>query len=474
MNDILDMEASALHQAYLERRLSPVEALKAVLARLDACESAVNAFVVVDFDGALAAAKASEARYVGGACLGPADGIVATVKDNINLKGFACRKGSKATPDVAETFDAPAVARLREAGAVLLGKTTMPEFGWKGLSDSPLTGLTRNPWQLDRSTGGSSAGAAAAAILGLGHIHLGTDGAGSLRIPGAFTGTVGFKSTHGLVPAYPVSVMGELAHVGAMTRSVADQALAISIISAPDRRDILAWTKNAIDVRPQLARGVKGLRVGFSPRLGYVNKIDPEIEQSVARALHVFEELGAIVEVADPAIADPLDILNDLWFAGAALAMRSFPPEVRLLMDPGFVEVCERGERVDGPTVLERLLYARGRLIHAFHDYHDRYDLLITPQMPTVALPFGANMPPPGFAGVADWGSDWTAWSPFTYPFNITQAPALSVPCGRNHEGLPIGLQIVGRLREDEWVLIAAHAYEKAQPFLRLAAPHLA
>lgn len=474
MSDIHQWEASQLHEAFKKRTLSPVEVTKALFERIDTVEAAINAFVLVDRDGAMAAAKDSEARYHRGEALGPADGIAATVKDNINLKGFPCRKGSKATPDVAEPFDAPSVARLREAGAVILGKTTMPEFGWKGLSDSPLTGLTRNPWRLDRTTGGSSAGAAACAALGLGRIHLGTDGAGSLRIPGSFTGVVGFKTTHGLVPAYPVSVMGELAHVGALTASLADQALALSVISGPDRRDILAWTKAPLDARAMLDKGVKGLRIGFSPRFGYVTRIDAEIEKSVAEAVRVFETLGAHVEEADPGFADPVGILDDLWFSGAALALSGIAATARAEMDKGLVDAAQRGSKVSGARVIEQLLYGRGALIHTMHAYHDRYDLLVTPQMPTVALPFAGDMPPKGFAGVADWGDDWTQWSPFTYPFNITQAPAISVPCGLNREGLPIGLQIVGRHGEDAAVLIAARAFETAKPFPRIAAPRAA
>ncbi len=471
MNDVDAMDGEALRRQFTRRALSPVEVTKNLLARIDASESAINAFVFIDREGALVAAHASEQRYAKGAAIGPADGIAATVKDNLSLKGFPKRNGSLATSDAPEAFDAPAVARLREAGVVILGKTTMPEFGWKGLSDSPLTGLTRNPWRLDRTTGGSSSGAAACAALGLGHIHLGTDGAGSLRIPAAFTGVVGFKTTHGRVPAYPISVMGELAHVGAITRSTSDQALALSLITAPDRRDFLAWTDKALDRRGRLEGGITGLKIGFSPRLGHVSKIDPEIETSVAAAARVFEELGAHVEEADPRMSDPRDILNDLWFAGAALALRAFKDSDRAVMDPGFLAAALRGQGVSGATVLERLLVARGQLIQAFHDYHDRYDLLLTPQMSTVALPFGNNMPPPGFAGVAAWGDEWTEWSPFTYPFNITQAPAISLPCGLNSEGLPIGLQLVGRLREDETVLIAARAFEKASPFARIDSP---
>jgi aspartyl-tRNA(Asn)/glutamyl-tRNA(Gln) amidotransferase subunit A len=464
-----DLSAADLARAFRGRTLSPVEVTEDALARLDRFEPAVGAFVHVDREGARAAARASEARWTTGAPLSDLDGVPATVKDNIAWKGLPTRKGSKAVPAEPEAEDAPAVARLREAGAVLLGKTTMPEFGWKGLSDSPLTGLTRNPWKSDRTTGGSSAGAAACAALGIGRIHLGTDGAGSVRIPAAFTGVVGLKPTYGRVPAYPLSVMGGLAHVGTLTRSVDEAALALDAIGRPDPRDLTAWPFAPPPAPAE--EGVRGLRLGYSPRLGFVTRIDPEIERVVAAAAKAFVDLGAVVEEADPGFDDPIDVLNDLWFAGAALALRGVTAAQRAGMDRGLVAAAEAGARLDAASLVERQNVTRLALARTMHAYHARYDALLTPQMPCAAIPFGADAPPPGFGGVADWGDAWTNWSPFTYPFNITQQPAIGVPCGRTREGLPVGLQIVGPRAADGRVLRIARAFEAARPFAPIEAP---
>lgn len=467
MSDPTDLDAFALARAYANRTLSPVEMAAAALARLDRFEPDINAFVMVDRDGVMAAARASEARWIAGAPASRLDGVPATIKDNIAWKGQPTRKGSAAVPASPEPEDAPAVARLREAGAILLGKTTMPELGWKGLSDSPLTGLTRNPWRSDRTTGGSSAGAAACAALHIGRIHLGTDGAGSVRIPAAFTGVVGLKPTYGRVPAYPMSVMGGLAHLGPLTPTVGEAALALSIIGAPDRRDITAWLDPPADYLSGLDTGIRGVRIGFSPRLGYVTRIDPVVEQVVADAVDTLAALGAVVEAADPSFSDPVAILNDWWFAGAALALRGVTAEQKMQMDPGLIKGAEHGARIDAATLIERQNYARTALSRSMDAFHVRYDVLVTPQMPTGAIPFGADVPPPGFAGIGDWGADWTNWSPFTYPFNITQQPAISVPCGFDGDGLPVGLQIVAPRGRDDLVLRVARAFEMARPFAK-------
>ncbi len=474
MSDPTDLDAFALARAYASRILSPVETAKAALARLDRFEPVVNAFVMVDREGTMAAARASEARWVAGAPASRLDGIPATVKDNIAWAGLPTRKGSAAIPAFPEPEDSPAVARLREAGAILLGKTTMPELGWKGLSDSPLTGLTRNPWRTDRTTGGSSAGAAACAALGVGRIHLGTDGAGSVRIPAAFTGIVGLKPTYGRVPAYPMSVMGGLAHIGPLTRTVSEAALVLSIIGAPDRRDITAWLDPPHDYTQEIEGGIRGVRVGFSPRLGYVTRINPAVERVVADAVGALASLGAVVEHVDPGFADPVAILNDWWFAGAALALRGVTAEQCARMDAGLLRVAEIGAEIDAATLIERQNYARTTLSRSMEAFHARYDALVTPQMPTGAIPFGADVPPDGFADISDWGSEWTNWSPFTYPFNITQQPAISVPCGFDGDGMPVGLQIIAPRGRDDIVLRLARAFEEARPFARIDVPRIA
>src|SRR4051794_23638229 len=302
---IQSLTAAELLRLYRRRELSPVEVTRDQLDRIDRFEPAINAFIIVDREGALAAARASEARWHKGEPVGLIDGLGATVKDNVWLKGFPSRRGSLTTDPAPMAADAPAVARLRESGAVFLGKTTLPEFGWIGVCHSPLTGITRNPWKLDRTPGGSSGGAAAAALLNLGSLHIGTDGAGSIRIPAAFTGVFGIKPSFGRVAAYPASPFSILAHVGPLTRTVTDAALMLSVIGGPDERDMSAWNTPAPDFRVGLEDGVRGLRIAWSPRLGYVQKLSPEVEAATAKAAQAFSDLGAIVEEADPDFPDP-------------------------------------------------------------------------------------------------------------------------------------------------------------------------
>src|SRR5436190_15609437 len=337
MPDIKSLTAAELLRLYRKRELSPVEVTRDQLGRIATFEPAINAFIIVDRDGALKAAQASEARWHKGEPTGLIDGLGATVKDNVWLKGFPSRRGSITSSDAPVKEDAPAVARLRESGAVILGKTTLPEFGWIGACHSPLTGITRNPWKLDRTTGGSSGGAAAAALLNLGHLHIGTDGAGSIRIPAAFTGVFGIKPSFGRVPAYPASPFSILAHLGPLTRTVTDAALMLSVIGQPDERDMTAWNTPAPDYRTGLEEGVRGLRVAWSPRLGYVKQLHPEVEAATRQAARVFEELGAVVEEADPGFAEPYDTIMTIWGGVSAVVIGAVPEQDRGKMDPGFL-----------------------------------------------------------------------------------------------------------------------------------------
>ena len=465
MAAISELNAADLLRLYRRRELSPVEVTRDAFERIDRFEPAINAFVLVDRDGALAAARASEARWAKGEPSGLADGLPATIKDIIDVKGWPTRKGSLTTPDTPAPHDAPAVARLKEQGAILLGKTTTPEFGWIGACHSPLTGITRNPWDLTRTTGGSSGGAVAAALLNLGVLHLGTDGAGSIRIPAAFCGTFGIKPSYGRVPAYPASAFTVLAHQGPLTRTVSDAALMLSMIGQPDMRDTTAWNTPAPDYRVGLNDGVRGLRIAYSPRLGYVKTLDAEIETAARQAAQVFAELGAVVEEVDPGFAEPIAIEKNIWYAVAATIVDAVPAEKREQMDEGLRRMADFGRSV---SLADHLAAHTQRTELALHmlRFHERYDLLLTPQMPTTAIEAGRITPADG-----RFGDEWINWSPYTYPFNLTQQPAASVPCGFASDGLPMALQIVGPPRGDALVLRAARAYESARPFPALSAP---
>ena len=464
--DIAALTARDLTDLYRRKALSPVEVVRDALVRIERFEPQVNGFVRVEAETALTAARASETRWSKGEPLGRADGLPTTIKDNIDVAGVPSRKGSRTTPDTPATADAPAVANLRTQGAVFLGKTTLPEWGWSGVCHSPLTGITRNPWHRDRTTGGSSGGAAAAALLNLAVLHLGTDGAGSIRIPAAFTGVFGIKPSYGRVAAYPASPFGVLAHQGPLTRTVGDAALMLSVIGGPGMRAATAWNTPVPDYTAGLDEGVRGLRVAWSSRLGYVTRLDAEVEAATAKAARVFEELGAHVEEVDPGFAEPIDILSAIWYGVSASIVNAVPEAKRGDMDPGLRAMAEQGANVS----LADYLAAQARRAELYQHmlrFHERYDLLLTPQMPLPALEAGRVTPADG-----RFGDDWINWSPYTYPCNLTGQPAASVPCGFSADGLPLALQIVGPPRNDALVLRAARAFEAARPFLSLSAPN--
>jgi aspartyl-tRNA(Asn)/glutamyl-tRNA(Gln) amidotransferase subunit A len=455
MTDLARMTADELVAAYRERALSPVEATRAALSAIEAGNHLVNAFVLVDADGALAAAERSEARWRSGEVLGPGDGIPTSIKDLLLTRGWPTLRGSHLIDERAPwTEDSPAVARLRETGAVLLGKTTTPEFGWKGITDSPRHGATGNPWDAGRTAGGSSGGSAAAVGLGMGTWSVGTDGGGSLRIPAAFTGTVTIKPTYGLVPVWPASAFGTLSHAGPITRCVADAARMLDILTGFDPRDWSAMPTPSGSFLDGLDDGVRGVRIAFSPDLGYVHN-DPEVEAAVRAAAAVLAEAGARVEQADPGFSDPLEAFHALWFAGAVRTLRPYGPDALERVDPGLRRAVELGERVPTADYVDAgaLRAEVGARMGAFHR---RHDLLLTPTLPITAFPTGTDVP-------AGWPSPhWASWTPYTYPFNLTQQPAASVPCGFTSAGLPVGLQIVGPRHADALVLRAARAYERA------------
>src|ERR1700733_8444327 len=436
-DDITRLSATELLGLYRRRELSPVEATQAALDQIDARDAAVNAFCLVRGEEALAAARESERRWHAGEPDGLLAGVPTSVKDLLLTTGWPTRRGSR-TIDAAGPWpeDAPAVARLREHHAVLMGKTTTPEFGWKGVTDSPLTGVTRNPWDTARTPGGSSGGAAAAVASGMGPLALGTDGGGSIRIPASFCGIVGLKPTHGRVPVYPPSTFGTLSHVGPMARTVADAALLLDALGSPDYRDPLALDRRASFSAELGTTGVGGLRVAYSPALGYA-KVDPEVAAAVRAAVTALEQAGAVVTHADPGFVSPLPAFDVLWYAGAARIVDDIPEDRRHLIDPGLAEIAEEGRRYSALGYLQALR-ERSELGIAMGAFHQTYDLLVLPTEPIVAFAAGAEVPD----GSAQ--PRWTSWTPFTYPFNMSHQPAATVPCGFSAAGLPIGVQVVG------------------------------
>ncbi len=457
---ITEMSAVEMVAAFKRGALSPLEAARACLAQIERHNETVNAYCLVDAETTLSAAKASEQRYQKNAPLGPVDGVPTAIKDVFLTTGWPTLKGSKTIdPEQPWEVDAPVVAALKRNGFVPLGKTTTPELGWKGVTDSPLCGATNNPWNAARTAGGSSGGSAAAVALGMGPLALGTDAGGSIRIPAAFCGVFGLKPTWSRVPFFPGSPFGFLAHAGPMTWSVSDAALMMNVISAWDSRDSQVLPPDGVDYLTQLDAGVKGWKIAYSADLGYVD-VDPQIAAAVAAAAKTFETLGASVDAVDPGFEDPKAAFECLFYSGAANAIRNFTPQQRGKMDPGLVAVAEQAANYSMLDYLGAVNH-KVALSERMSLFFDRYDLLLTPTLPIAAFATARDVP-------EHWAHPhWPSWTPFTYPFNMTGQPAASVPCGFTADGLPIGLQIVAGRFGDKRILQAAHAYQKVSGLVK-------
>lgn len=456
-DDLTELTATDLLAAYAAGRASPVEVADAYLDRIARVDGLVNAYCLVDPDTTRSQAVASEQRWRAGEPAGRLDGVPVAVKDVFLTEGWATLRGS-ATIDESGPWpvDAPAVAALRRHGAVLLGKTTTPEFAWKAVTDSPRHGITRNPWDPRRTAGGSSGGSSAALSAGTAPLALGTDGGGSIRIPCSFCNLAGIKPTYGRVPLWPPSPFGTLAHAGPMSRTVADSALLLAVLAEPDARDWTGLPPAGEDPVENLAGGVAGLRVAYSPTLGFAT-VSADVRSVLDGAAAVFEELGAYVSEVDPGFGDPLESFTTLWNAGAANALRHLDREQRTVLDSGLGAIVERAQ---GYSALDYLAAAsqRAEVGVAMGRFHETYDLLLTPTVGITAFDAGRDVPD-------GWPSkEWPTWAPFSYVFNLSQQPAASVPAGFDRDGMPIGLQIVGPKYADVAVLRAAFAFERARP----------
>ncbi|WP_431874629.1 amidase [Amycolatopsis sacchari] len=451
------LTASELVAAYSTGELSPVEATESALNAIEERDGEVNAYCLVDREVALEGAKASETRWREGNPIGWLDGVPTSIKDMFLTAGWPTLRGSTCVdPNQPWDVDSPVAARLRENGLVLLGKTTTPELAWKGVTDSALCGITRNPWDTALTAGGSSGGSAAAVAAGMGELTVGTDGGGSIRIPAAFCGIVGLKPTYGRVPLYPASPFGALSHAGPMARSVDDVALMLDVLALPDHRDPNALPPPISAYREAVRRDVRGLIAAFSPTLGFA-EVHPEVASLVRSAVAGLEDAGLRIEETDPGFNDPKDAFDVLWSTGAAQWLNTFPPGSEERIDPGLRRVWEQGKTYSAADYLAANA-ERAALGILMGEFHTRYDVLITP---TVGIPpFEAGYEVPPGSGL----SSWPEWTPFTYPFNMTQQPAISVPAGVTEDGRPVGLQIVGPRHSDDLVLAVAKLVEEIRP----------
>lgn len=449
IDGLLKLTAREQSELFRRRKASPVDFANSTLAQIERCNPVLNAYCHLDPERVLLDARESEARWSDGVPLSDFDGVLFGVKDLLAVRGVPTGSGSKAAwTGIPSAHDAPAVARLREAGCVLVGKTTTSEFGWKGTTDSPLTGQTVNPWNTALTTGGSSGGAAAAAMAGMGVFQLGTDGGGSARIPASFCGVAGMKATFGRVPAWPAGPMLTLSNVGPIAKTTGDLKALYRIISQPDGRD---W--NAVP-RPYAVHApvgsLKGLRFGLH--------IDESLcDADVSRAMRKFSEVlkSSGAEVIDTALPlqDARALVETHWEAGTAWLVSQVPEERRGLIDPGLREVAARGDRLSLPAYYKAIV-GRQKFGEAMLQHFAPFDFVLTPTIPI--LPFAAGRECPE----GTEASGWLGWNPYTYPFNLTRQPAVSIPVGSSTTGLPIGLQIVGKLYDDERLLQVAELME--------------
>jgi aspartyl-tRNA(Asn)/glutamyl-tRNA(Gln) amidotransferase subunit A len=449
------MSASELLALYARRSLSPVEALRAIDDRIDRFDGRINAFVTRNPD-AITAARQSEARWLTGRPLGILDGVPCTVKDVMNLSGFPTRCGSNLSSPEAATDDAPAVLGLKNAGATLLGKTATTEFGWKAPGDSPQSGITRNPWDLARTPGGSSSGAAAAGAACFGPLHIGTDAGGSIRVPAAWSGLIGLKPTYGRVPQWPIGAFGYVACAGPMTRDVRDAALMLSAIARADSRDPYCLPDDARNWSTDIDKGVKGLRIGIFRPDHPEYPTDHAGASAVRDAAAALSADGALVEEVEPPLLTLRDAFDRQWGLALARLVASHSEEHRLRFDPDLLLLARAHENVSAREFLDYEI-AAARFAHDMGVFHRAYDLLLCPAVPTIA-PFNAVR----FANSDE--ARWTRWGFWTFAFNISLQPAISVPLTVDASGLPRAVQLIAARYADDNVLRAARALERNYP----------
>jgi aspartyl-tRNA(Asn)/glutamyl-tRNA(Gln) amidotransferase subunit A len=461
MNDdqLPQQSATELTRLIRTKALSPVDLMRATIARAEALNPQLNAICTPTYETAMEQARAAEQAVMRGRPLGMLHGVPATIKDLSFTKGVRTMGGSNLYRERVPDFDHLHVERLRDAGAISIGKTTVPELGWKGTSHSLVTGITHNPWQPGMNAGGSSAGAAVCAAVGIGPLHQGSDGAGSVRMPAAFCGVYGLKPSFGRIPYHPHPNNGLISHVGPLTWTVADAALLLSALAGNEDRDMWSLEAPVQDYAAALDGSIAGLKVAYSPDLGYL-RVDPEVADVVRRAVSAFEELGCRVEEVDPGWGDPIEIEHCLFASAYAGMLGSLLATRGHELDPGLAAITRHGQTYSAADYC-RAQGERFAYYDRVHNFFQRYDLLLTPSLSVAAFP--AHRLIPEHWEQHPW--DWLRWAGFSYPFNLTGQPAATCPCGFTPSGLPVGLQIVGARLRDWLVLQASRAFETARPW---------
>jgi amidase len=466
-SELCFMSASALAHQIRARRLSATEVMDAHIAQIERVNPALNAIVTFLPERGRERARAVDAALARGADPGPLAGLPVAHKDLVPTRGVRTTFGSRIYRDFLPDADAILVERLREAGAIMIGKTNTPEFGAGSQTFNAVFGATRNPYDLSKTCGGSSGGAAAALAAGLLPIADGSDLGGSLRNPASFCNVVGLRPSPGRVPNWPsASAWFDMPVVGPMARTVADVALLLSAMAGPDARAPLCLEEPGSVFRAPLGRDLKGTRIAWSPDLGGL-PIEPEVAETMASQRRIFMELGCIVEDATPDLRDADEIFLVLRAWDYELAYGTLLREHRALMKDTVVWNIEQGAKLTGPQV-GAAEAKRTALYHRMREFMRHYDYLVAPAVQV--LPFDVETPYPTRINEVDLDT-YLDWMRSCYYITVTDAPAISVPCGFSSGGLPVGLQIVGRHRQDFALLQIAHAFEQATGFGRRRPP---
>jgi aspartyl-tRNA(Asn)/glutamyl-tRNA(Gln) amidotransferase subunit A len=453
------LSAAEMARAIRGRSVSAVELVDAVLSRIDELNPVLNAYCTMLADSARETARCADERIASGSKIGPLHGVPISIKDNVFVKDSRTTFGSRLHENNVTTEDAPVTARLRQAGAIILGRTNSPEFGWKGVTDNRVFGVTRNPWNLELTPGGSSGGGSAAVAAGLGPIAIGTDGGGSLRIPASFCGLVGHKPSYGRVATWPGISVGSLRHIGGMTRTVEDSALLLNVIAGPDERDPESLPASDVDYLVEIERGIEQVRIAFSSDLGFAT-VDPEVARLCQQSAMRLADAGATVEQIELKCDDPYECWRVFFYGATAARLGRIVEQQGHLLDPGLRSCVEDALKLRGLDFTDALTQ-RNEFWHRIRHVFESFDVLVTPTLPVLPFPVGQDNADP-FPHQEQSDLQWTQ---FTYPFNLTGQPAVSVPCGWTEANLPVGLQIVGRRFDDALVLRVARAFEQIQPW---------
>ena len=453
---IMQLSVADILKLYRKKSLSPVEVTQSCLKQIIKYNPVLNALCFMDERATLHQARRAEKKWMKGEQAGLLEGIPVTIKDWFHVKGWPTRQGSKTSSHLPQPEDSPPVARLREEGAIFIGKTTLPEYGHKGVTHSPLTGITRNPWNIEKTCGGSSGGAAVAAATGMAFLNLGSDAGGSIRIPASFSGVLGFKPSPGLVPSWPPSLFSTLSAAGPLTRSVEDAALMMDVLAKPDARDWHALPLPPPSFTGCLQKPLGKLKIAWAPQINGIGPV-PAVAEVIGRKITALQALGTVEEIALK-VPELTETFSSHWMAVASYIVAQFTNKQKKDVDPRFLDWARRGDALRLHDYLAAE-YARMTIGAQLKDLLTTYDILVTPTTAMAGFAAGADMP------FDAKGKPWEDWTPFTYPANLAKLPAASLPLGMTADGLPAGLQIMAGYLKDTLVLQASKRLEEALGF---------